>query len=74
MNALNIYRYFSLFFMPLSLLCSGCSEYDNPTQEYMQKVLLIINNSSLDEELKQDLRNAFIIGNASYQLWNTEEK
>lgn len=35
MNALNIYRYFSLFFMPLSLLCSGCSEYDNPTQEYI---------------------------------------
>lgn len=49
-------------------------EVEENNGEYMQKVLLIINNSSLDEELKQDLRNAFIIGNASYQLWNTEEK
>ena len=41
--------------------------------EYLEKVLLIIKNSSLDEDLKQDLRNAFIVGNASYQLWNVEE-
>jgi len=48
-------------------------EVEENDGEYMEKVLLIIKNSSLDEELKQDLRNAFIVGNASYQLWNTEE-
>lgn len=40
--------------------------------EYLNKVLDIIEGSSLDREMKQDLRNAFIVGNASYQLWNVE--
>lgn len=40
--------------------------------EYLNRVLEIIETSSLDSEMKQDLRNAFIVGNTSYQLWNVE--
>lgn len=41
--------------------------------EYMNRVLDVINKSSLEEDTKNELRNAFIVGNASYQLWNTEK-
>lgn len=48
----------------------GINENDG---DYLNKVLEIINNSSLDRKTKEDLRNAAIVGNASYQLWNVEE-
>ena len=38
--------------------------------EYLSKVLDIISKSNLDSTMKDNLRNAFIVGNASYQLWN----
>lgn len=41
--------------------------------EYFNRVLDIISSSSLDNETKRNLRNAIIVGNASYQLWNTED-
>lgn len=37
---------------------------------FMNKALDIVDKSSLDETTKENLRNAFIVGNASYQLWN----
>ena len=40
--------------------------------EFMNRALIIVDKSSLDEITKNNLRNAFIVGNASYQLWNTE--
>ncbi|WP_028897460.1 hypothetical protein [Prevotella sp. HUN102] len=40
--------------------------------QYLSKILDLISNSSLNPEMKQNLRNAFVVGNASYQLWNTE--
>lgn len=40
---------------------------------YLNNVLNIIESSSLNPEVKENVRNAFIVGNASYQLWNTEE-
>ena len=48
-------------------------EVEENDGEYLNKVLNIIENSSLSEEIRMNLRNAFIVGNASYQLWNTEE-
>lgn len=36
---------------------------------YMDKVLDIISDSNLDEDMKQNLRNAVIVGNASHELW-----
>ncbi len=41
--------------------------------EYLNKVLEIIDNSNFDDNKKSELRSAFIVGNASYQLWNTEK-
>lgn len=41
--------------------------------DYLNKVLEIINKSTLDANMKRELRNAAIVGNASYQLWNVEE-
>ena len=48
-------------------------EVDNNDGTYLNRVLEIIDSSSLNTTIKQNLRNAFIVGNASYQLWNTEE-
>lgn len=45
---------------------------DENDGEYMNKVLDIIQNASLDDQTKQLLRNAVIVGNASYQLWNVQ--
>lgn len=45
---------------------------DENDGNYAQKVLELINNSNLYENSKEQLRNAVIIGNASYQLWTVE--
>lgn len=47
-------------------------DIDENDGEYMNKVLEIIQNASLDDNTKQHLRNAVIVGNASYQLWNVQ--
>lgn len=39
---------------------------------YLEKVLNIIDTSNLNDDFKQDLRNGFIVGNASYQLWEEQ--
>lgn len=41
--------------------------------DYIQKVLKIIEDSDLEESMKQNLKNAVLIGNASYRLWNVED-
>lgn len=46
---------------------------DENDGDYFNRVLELISTSSLDEDTKQSLRNAIIVGNASYQLWNTDE-
>ena len=48
-------------------------EVDNNDGTYLNRVLEIIDSSSLETTTKQNLRNAFVVGNASYQLWNTED-
>lgn len=45
-------------------------EVEDNEGEYLDSVLKIINESSLDDNTKQNLRNSFIVGNASYQLWD----
>lgn len=40
---------------------------------YLSNVLYALHTSNLDAQMKVRLRNAFIVANASYQLWNTEE-
>lgn len=42
--------------------------------EYLNKVLKIIEESSMSSDTKRDLRNSVIVANASYQLWNVQEK
>lgn len=49
-------------------------EVEENDGEYLNKVLELIDASSLDDTKKNELRNAFIVGNASYQLWNTEKE
>lgn len=53
---------------------SGLSNMDIDENDgnYAQKIIDLINNSNLDEDSKKELRNAIIIGNASYQLWTVE--
>lgn len=48
-------------------------DIDENDGQYLEQVLKIVDESSLDEETKRDLRNGFIVGNASYQLWNVQE-
>jgi len=48
-------------------------DIDENDGTYLNKILDIISESSLDPDVKSSLRDAFIVGNASYQLWNTEE-
>jgi hypothetical protein len=50
-------------------------DIDNYNGDYLSYVLEIISNSSLDDETKNTLSQSFIVGNASYQLWdaNSEE-
>lgn len=38
--------------------------------EYLNAALELLNNSSMNAKIKQSLRNALIVGNASYQLWD----
>jgi len=45
-------------------------EVEENDGEYLDRVLEIIDASSLDENTKRNLRNSFIVGNASYQLWD----
>jgi len=47
-------------------------DIDENDGNYAQKIIDLINNSNLDEDSKKELRNAIIIGNASYQLWTVE--
>lgn len=47
-------------------------EVDENDGTYLNKVLEILNASNLSRSTKQSLRNAIIVGNASYQLWTTE--
>lgn len=39
---------------------------------YLNRVLEIVESSDLDADDKQVLNSALIVGNASYQLWNTD--
>ena len=45
----------------------------NTLYQNIQKVLKIIEDSDLEESMKQNLKNAVLIGNASYRLWNVED-
>jgi hypothetical protein len=40
---------------------------------YLRQTLNLIQSSNLSSSMKQRLRDAFIVGNASYQLWKSEE-
>lgn len=44
-------------------------EVQNNKGDYLMQALAIIDQSALDTDTKLDLRNAFIVGNASNQLW-----
>lgn len=46
----------------------------NNNGDYMSIVLAAISQSNLPLSMKESLYRAFIVGNASYQLWNTEEE
>lgn len=48
-------------------------DVDENDGDYLMKVLKLVDNSELSEEIKRNLRNAFIVGNASYQLWNVPD-
>ena len=37
---------------------------------YAEKVLDLVDNANLSDDVKKQLRNGIIVGNASYQLWN----
>ena len=54
---------------------SGLSnlEAEENDGSYLEKVLEIIDNSDLDESTRQNIRNSFIVANASYKLWKVEE-
>lgn len=53
----------------------GVSNYEIGENDgkYLGKVLNIIDQSSMDEDTKRDIKNGIIVGNASYQLWNIQE-
>ena len=53
----------------------GLSNIDiNETDtEYLQKILLLIDESEIDEISKKNLKSAVLVGNASYRLWNVQE-
>lgn len=53
----------------------GLSNTDvvNNDGTYFNKVLKIVDTSRLDNINKRKLRNAVIVGNASYQLWTIKE-
>lgn len=48
-------------------------EIENNDGTYLNEVLKIIDRSSLDDATKLDLRNGFIVGHASNQLWSEQE-
>lgn len=56
----------------LETFFSGLSNIDVDENDgnYLMKVLELVDQSELSEETKKNLHNAFIVGNASYQLWN----
>lgn len=70
-----LYPEYSSQFEVLQSFIEGVSNLDVDVNDgtYLNKVLGIINTSTLSDTMKQSLRNAFIVGNASYQLWNTGE-
>lgn len=41
--------------------------------EYLNKALALLNASAMDPTTKRDVRNALIVANASYQLWESSE-
>lgn len=58
----------------LGIFLEGISGLDVEVNDgdYLSKALEVVNSSSLDEDVKFNLRNAFVIGNASNRLWNVE--
>lgn len=59
----------------LETVFNGISQLDVTENDgtYLSQILDIVDNSILDDISKQNLRNAFIVGNASFQLWNVSE-
>lgn len=49
------------------------AEASDMTSEYMNKVLKMIDDASLSADVKQNLRNGVIVGNASNRLWKLED-
>lgn len=47
---------------------------DESDGKFLNRALDIVDNSALDAATKENLRNAFIVGNASYHLWSTNEQ
>jgi len=43
---------------------------DENDGSYAEKVLNLVDNANLSDDVKKQLRNGIIVGNASYQLWN----
>ena len=54
---------------------SGLSKLEAEENDgsYLETVLEIIDTSDLDASTRQNIRNSFIVANASYKLWKVEE-